>query len=504
MTNLAYRVYQRLRYNHNIIIGDIDHQIFKNLFYGVNPSYSEPDLVLAEREEGFPSNIIGSWVAWQKLAGNDDDDWVDRLNHIYSVVLLIVFALFVAGGSYVSDPIACFYSEDNSMHKMKYINNYCWIMNTYFVPLDGDPSRDFDKNKDQEITYYQYVPLILLFMAFLFKIPCLVWRCLSSHSGIDLHKVVELTVTAHYVDDSKRMEKINDIARTLDRWLEANRQYHWNFLVRFRQKLSRLCFCFNRREGTYLTGLYILVKLLYVANVISQFFILDAFLGGFFSLWGLEAIYILAKEHSLMESRRFPRATLCDLKWRQMQNIQPHTVQCVLPINLWNEKIFLFLWYWLVLVSAATGLSFITWIWKSLFRKSRETFVKKYLKCSSRIQTPMDKKLARKFASYLRDDGVFVIRMIQKNSNDILMTDLITRLWDIYLEKPIVKKIIMTSETGDNGNNNLTQSSAPTLGTYIYRYSTELNILDFYTISQQNVTEGVSVVIYVDMYGVWW
>lgn len=68
-------------------------------------------------------------------------------------------------------------------------------------------------------------------------------------------------------------------------------------------------------------------------------------------------------------------------------SFQPSTVQCVLPINLWNEKIFLFLWYWLVLVSTITCLNFIVWVYKALFRKSRESFVKKYLKCSSRYVT---------------------------------------------------------------------------------------------------------------------
>ncbi|XP_045161268.2 innexin unc-9-like [Mercenaria mercenaria] len=409
----------------------------------------------------FPADILGSWVIWDKLTGNNDDDWVDRLNHIYTVVILAVFSVFVAGSSYVGEPIACWHPAEYTAHQVKYANSYCWIKNTYYVPMSDTIPRDNRDHVHLEITYYQYVPLILLFMAFLFKLPCLIWRNFSGYSGIDLPKVVELTTNTHYIEDSKRLEKINEISMVVDRWLEANRQYHWNILVRLRQRLSRVCFCMNRREGTYLTGLYMFVKLLFAVNVVSQFFILDAFLDGFFSLWGIEAMYSLAHEYAIKESRRFPRVTLCDFEVRRLHLVQPHTVQCVLPINLFNEKVFLFIWFWFIIVALITCSNILFWFWRSLFQRNRTCFVKKYLTVSSRIHTSMDKKLCKKFATYLRDDGIFLIRMIQKNSNDILVTDLIARLWEIYLEKPVVKKMLMTSDGGNTGNNNRIRGTAP-------------------------------------------
>ena len=89
---------------------------------------------------------------------------------------------------------------------------------------------------------------------FLLQFPSVVWRSLSGFSGIDLNKIAELTATAEYVEDNKRKAKVDEIAACIDRWLESTRQYHWNFLVRLRQKASRLCFLLNRREGTFLVG----------------------------------------------------------------------------------------------------------------------------------------------------------------------------------------------------------------------------------------------------------
>jgi len=393
--------------------------------------------------------IIGGWASWNKLRGNDDDDWVDRLNHIYTVYILILFGIFIASGQYAGDPIQCWCPAHFTGSYVSYTKSYCWIKNTYYLPMHETISQDNDSHREQEITYYQWIPLILLFMAFMFKFPHFIWRMLAGFSGINLNKVVEMTATTQLVDRKKREQIIEQIAMYLDRWLESNRQYHWNVMVRMKQRASKFCFMCNKREGTFLTGLYLFIKVLFVVNIVCQFFIVNEFLGGFFQMWGPEAANSLWEETITKESRRFPRVTLCDFQIRQLQNIQDYTVQCVLPINLFNEKIFVFLWFWFVLVAVVTCISLLIWFWRVVFRRNRVVIVKKYLKISDVLNTAEDKKLCKRFADqYLRDDGIFLLRIVEKNSNDILLTDLVNKMWEIYINKPMIKKELDGEKNG--------------------------------------------------------
>ncbi|KAL4217041.1 hypothetical protein ACF0H5_023497 [Mactra antiquata] len=382
-------------------------------------------------------SILGG-ISWKSLTGSTDDDWIDRANHLWTVVLLMLFAVIVSSGQYVGDPIHCWCPAEFTGTFVSYAKNYCWISNTYYIPMESNIPRDIRNRQKAELNYYQWVPIILLFMAFLYKAPNIIWHLLNTKSGINLNKICDMTDNIHYGKPEEREATMVQIAKYVDRWLRENRNYHRNFVVKMRQKLSNVfIFCFAKRDGYFLTGFYLFVKILYCFNCVSQFFLLDSFLAMDFGGYGFEIISYFNEHGEWKETPRFPRVTLCDFKIRQLENVQSFTVQCVLPINLFNEKIFALLWFWMFTISILTFYNLASWLFYLLFRHNKELFVRKYLRACNEIQSAYDKKLSKRFAlHYLREDGCFLLRMVGKNSTDIILSDLIQLLWRMYKEKP--------------------------------------------------------------------
>jgi len=143
-------------------------------------------------------------------------------------------------------------------------------------------------------------------------------------------------------------------------------------------------------------------------------------------------------------SLTFPRVTICDLKVRRLGAVHDYNVQCVLPINLFNEKIFLFVWFWLVLVGVLTLGSLMMWIVRFIYLPGQRHYVKQHLKFVARLKTADDSDRARKallfVRKYLCQDGVFVLRLLAHNTSTVTATEFVTALWDNYKDKQMARQ----------------------------------------------------------------
>ncbi len=76
-----------------------------------------------------------------------------------------------------------------------------------------------------------------------------------------------------------------------------------------RRFFQLFCFCSNRHYGNYLVIVYFLVKLMWLVNALAQLFLLNAFLGNDYYLFGFEVIEKLFKNQRWTENRHFPKVT---------------------------------------------------------------------------------------------------------------------------------------------------------------------------------------------------
>ncbi|XP_013077226.1 innexin unc-9-like [Biomphalaria glabrata] len=370
-----------------------------------------------------------------------DDDVVDQLNHWATTGLLFALALGIGAKQYVGDPIHCWVpAEYSKKHFQQYCDSYCWVHPMYNVPFEETIPKAEEDRWYNDISYYRWVFILFLIQAFLFYFPHLVWQELKKYSGLNVSKIVAMALDTAMLTQEKREEKMRHITHFIDRWLVTYSQYRYNALTNFRDKCSRVMFCFGKRSGTYLSGLYMLTKILYFVNVIGQFFLLSAFLDINFWTFGFRAIESLFKKGNWQDHHTFPRVGWCDYKVRQLQNLQTYTLQCVLSINLFLEKMYLIFWCWLIMLLVFNAVNLFQWIMRSILPRTGEDFFSKYFLLLN-INKNKESKLFKKFVrNYLRTDGVFMMRIVASNIGDMLALDLVNHLWKKFKDTHSLKE----------------------------------------------------------------
>ena len=87
---------------------------------------------------------------------------------------------------------------------------------------------------------------------------------------------------------------------------------------------------------------------------------MDRFLGGTFLTFGIEVIsFALRDEEDRVDPviYIFPRMTKCTFhKFGTSGEVEKHDALCILPLNIVNEKIYIFLWFWLLLLGGLSTL----------------------------------------------------------------------------------------------------------------------------------------------------
>uniref|UniRef100_A0A0N5AYZ5 Innexin n=1 Tax=Syphacia muris TaxID=451379 RepID=A0A0N5AYZ5_9BILA len=323
-------------------------------------------------------------------------------------------------------PIQCWVPPQFTDAWEQYTENYCWVESTYYLPLTTALPKDGgvrnNNYRPKQLSYYQWVPFVLALEALMFYIPCMMWRgLLHWHSGIDVQSLTQMACDARLMDADARGATVQTIAGHMEDALEIQREV---------TDISG--FCVGRRWSSYVTCLYIFVKIMYLANAIGQIFLLNWFLGTENIFYGIAILQQLMQKQTYV-TEHFPRVTMCDFEVRVLGNVHQHTVQCVLMINMFNEKIFIFLWFWYLFLAIFSAFSLIYWISLSFLHGQHMRFIRKYLKATD---LATDRQSVKKFVhKFLGFDGVFCMRMISAHAGDIIATELIVALWHDFTDR---------------------------------------------------------------------
>ena len=105
---------------------------------------------------------------------------------------------------------------------------------------------------------------------------------------------------------------------------------------------------------------FLLHSLVFTNFLSGQMFLMDRFFEGTFLTYGIEVMNFAQRDQ---EDRMdpmvyiFPRMTKCIFHFfGRSGEIERHDAMCILPLNIINEKVYIFLWFWCIILILLTVL----------------------------------------------------------------------------------------------------------------------------------------------------
>lgn len=333
------------------------------------------------------------------------DNYIFRLHSKVTVIILVVCSILVTSYQYIGDPIDCIMNDAPS----RTMDTYCWIHGTYTVSnrIHGKIGRDFvqpgvtnyNENSEDKVKYhkyYQWVCFVLFFQALLFYIPRGLWK---TWEGGRI-KMLSLNLNESIVDFKYRKERKAIIIK----YFQENLHHHNFYAIRF-------FFC----------------ELLSSINVIGQIFLVDYFLDGEFSSYGIKVLQFTELNPDMRDdpmSRVFPKVTKCLFnQFGPSGSIQYFDGLCVLPLNVINEKIYIFLWFWFIILSI---LSFVGLIYRMIVIFM--PIIRYFMLC---IQTKLSTRSRQHIKSLLtvcQFGDWFILYLLSKNVDSMIFREIIENL----------------------------------------------------------------------------
>jgi hypothetical protein len=347
-------------------------------------------------------DVFGSVKGLLKIDSVCIDNNIFRLHYKVTVIILVAFSLIVTSRQYIGDPIDCIVDEI----PLAVMDTYCWIYSTFTIPnrLAGRIGQDIvspgvsshvhGDDEEKYHKYYQWVCFVLFFQAMFFYLPRYLWKTWEAGRL----KMLTLDLNCPIINEDNKRERIS----LLVDYFYTNLHCQNFYVVRF-----------------------IVCEVLNFVNVVAQIYFVDYFLDGEFSTYGTDVLSFTEmepEERADPMARVFPKVTKCTFhKYGPSGTVQKFDGLCVLPLNIVNEKIYVFLWFWFLLLTVLTGLCVI---YRAAIVMS--TPLRLYLlRARSRLSSLKDMQV---ILDKFQLGDWFILYQLGKNIDPLIYKDLISSL----------------------------------------------------------------------------
>jgi hypothetical protein len=362
-----------------------------------------------------------------------DDDVIDRLNYAYTSAFFVLLILVIGTKQYVGEPLQCWMSPEFKGSWEKYIENYCFVENTYYVSFDDDRLPQENQREDVELLYYQWVPVLLIVQLLLFLTPKTFWGAVSWKTGLSVKALIG---NLSHADRQKKIltSKKNDehseartIARQMREVIKFNSRRQDKFLYIFP----------TGSRNNYFTFVYLFYKLLNVLNTGFQLWMMNKFLNTNYWFWGAGVLEDLLMGRDWKSSGTFPRVTYCDFMRRDDTSGRPmnFTVQCVLMINMFNEKLYIILWFWLAILTALNIVNLFYWLFITLVKPINNYYIQAQLNFAE--ENYKEDEIPSFIKYWISMDGLTALRLISANCGDLTSSDIVASMFHQYKDEKL-------------------------------------------------------------------
>ncbi|GIY16821.1 innexin shaking-B [Caerostris extrusa] len=275
-------------------------------------------------------NIVTGVGTFLKTSDIKIDYEVFRLHYTFTVGIFLTFFVIVTTKQFAGDPILCETGEQAVSKNVISVD----------VPHPGIASSQ-DTRQFYFLKYYQWIYFMLFFQAVLFYTPRFIWKNWEGEKMKTLTKDFENAL----LHEDQLEETFKGLTSYLIKTWSTNNAYAMKYF-----------FC----------------EFLTLVNVVGQFFLLDLFFDGQYLSYGYNVVAFYNSDKFINSGKPtvdiqgdpmimlFPRVTKCIFrKFGRTSLIEVHDVLCIMALNIINEKIYLFLWFWLIILGFLTAITLL-------------------------------------------------------------------------------------------------------------------------------------------------